>query len=326
MFARRLAKTPMKITLKQIETFVWLTALKNFRRVAEQMNTTQPNISSRILAFEEALNLRLFERDAGSVTLTDQGQALLPLAERTLQAVDALLRAGDVTREQFVLRLGVAETVAQTWLHRFLREVSRRLPNVIVELTVDLTVNLQRNLLERTLDLAFLNGPISELSVTNLPLGTVPLLWVAAPQIAARIPLGAKAEDLSDVPILTHAKNTRPHMEVVEYFKRNGVRLNRPISSSNLAACLNMALEGLGIATLPRQSVRPFLASGELMTLACEWVPTPMSFTASYVTSPPRHAVETAAALASEIADWNCTGDRRAHQYTHAGPNTYQRP
>ncbi|MBV9753520.1 MAG: LysR family transcriptional regulator [Hyphomicrobiales bacterium] len=168
----------MNITLKQIETFVWLAALKNFRRVAEQMNTTQPNISSRISSFEEALNLRLFERDAGSVVLTDQGQSVLPLAERTLQAVQALLQAGDTTREQAVLRLGVAETVAQTWLHRFLKEISRRLPNVIVELTVDLTVNLQRNLLERTLDLAFLNGPISELSVTILPLGTVPLLWV----------------------------------------------------------------------------------------------------------------------------------------------------
>ena len=115
----------MNITLKQIETFVWLAALKNFRRVAEQMNTTQPNISSRLLAFEAALNMRLFERDAGSVVLTDQGEALLPLAERALQVVEALLRAGDITREQAVLRLGVAETVAQTWLHRFLKEISR---------------------------------------------------------------------------------------------------------------------------------------------------------------------------------------------------------
>ena len=40
----------LNISLKQIETFVWLAALKSFRRVAEQMNTTQPNISARISA------------------------------------------------------------------------------------------------------------------------------------------------------------------------------------------------------------------------------------------------------------------------------------
>ncbi len=104
----------MNITLKQIETFVWLAALKSFRRVAEQMNTTQPNISQRLYALEQALQLRLFERDACSVVITDQGQSLLPLAERMVQAADALLQASDTTRNQSVLRLGVAETVAQT--------------------------------------------------------------------------------------------------------------------------------------------------------------------------------------------------------------------
>jgi DNA-binding transcriptional LysR family regulator len=89
----------LNIALKQIQSFVWLAALKSFTRVAEQMNTTQPNISSRISALEEALSLRLFERDAGSVALTDQGQSLLPLAERALEAAEALLHAGNTTRE-----------------------------------------------------------------------------------------------------------------------------------------------------------------------------------------------------------------------------------
>ncbi len=295
----------MNITLKQIETFVWLAALKSFRRVAEQMNTTQPNISQRLHTLEEALNLRLFERDAGSVVITDQGQSLLPLAERMLQATEAFIQASDVTRNQSVLRLGVAETVAQTWLQGFLREMGRRFPNVVIELAVDLTINLQRHLLERTIDLALLNGPISELTVTNHPLGTVSLVWVAAPQIAAQLPKGAKADDLSKFPILTHAKNTRPYAEVVDYFKRNSVLLNRPMSSSNLAACLNMALEGLGIATLPLQSVQRYLAAGELEVLQCDWAPTPMNFTASYITSPPRQVVEAAALLATEVADWD---------------------
>jgi DNA-binding transcriptional LysR family regulator len=304
----------MNITLKQVETFVWLAALKSFRRVAEQMNTTQPNISARISSLERALSIRLFERDAGSVVLTDEGQSLLPLAERTLAAAEAFVHAGDVTREQTVLRLGVAETVAQTWLHRFLLQVARRLPNVVVELSVDLTFNLQRNLFERSLDLAFLNGPISDLAVTNLPLGTVPLVWVAAPPIAAKVPRGAKADDLSQFPILTPAKNTRPYAEVVEYFRRNSARLNRPVSSSNLDACLNLALDGLGIATLPKQSVQPYLKSGGLVALTCDWTPTAMNFTASFMTLPPRQAVMAAAEIATEVADWKA---RKSQKLSH---------
>ncbi|CAN7282036.1 LysR family transcriptional regulator [Bosea sp. LjRoot9] len=294
----------MQITLKQIETFVRLASLRNFRRVAEQMNTTQPNISARISALERGLNQRLFERDAGSVVLTDQGQALLPLAAKALEATEALLQAGDTTSRQSVMRLGVAETVAQTWLHRFLREMAVRFPDVVVELSVDLTFNLQRNLIDGSLDIAFLNGPVSDLSVANLPLGTVALPWVAAPRFAAALPDPAGADDLARFPILTHAKNTRPYAEVVDYFKRNSSRLSRPVSSSNLAACLNMTLDGLGIATLPSPLVERFLESGELVALNCDWVPTPMNFTASYVTMPARPIIEAAANLATEVVDW----------------------
>lgn len=294
----------MQITLKQIETFVRLASLRNFRRVAEQMHTTQPNISARIAALEAALNLRLFERDAGSVVLTDQGKTVLPLAARALEATEALLQAGDTTSRQSILKLGVAETVAQTWLHRFLREMAVRHPHVVVELSVDLTFNLQRTLIDGTLDIAFLNGPVQDFAVANLPLGTVALLWVAAPHLASALPDPATADDLARFPILTHAKNTRPYAEVVDYFKRNSRRLSRPVSSSNLAAYLNMTLDGLGIATLPSPLVERFLETGGLVAIACDWTPTPMSFTASYVTMPARPMVEAAAKLAVEVADW----------------------
>lgn len=294
----------LNITLKQIETFVWLAALRSFRRVGEQMNTTQPNVSARISALEAALNLRLFERDAGSVVLTDQGKTLLPIAEQMLQGAEALLRASDRTRERSVLRLGVAETVAQTWLHRFLKASAKRHPHVMIELTVDITANLQRSLMERSLDLGFLNGPISELTVTNLPLGTVPLVWVASPAIARDLPKRVTAKDLSRFPILTHARNTRPYAEVIDYFKRKSSRLDLPISSSNLAVCLDMAVEGLGIATLPQELIRPFVKQRKLVALDCDWTPTPMTFTASYISLPARQWVEEAAALATEVADW----------------------
>jgi len=294
----------MTITLKQVETFIWLASLRNFRRVADHMNTTQPNISARISTLERVLNQRLFERDAGSVVLTDQGQALLPMAARVLEATEALLQAGDTTSRQYVMKLGVAETVAQTWLHRFLREMASRFPEVAVELSVDLTFNLQRNLLDRTLDIAFLNGPISDLDAANLPLGTVSLIWVAAPRLAAALPPHATADDLAQFPILTHAKNTRPYAEVVDYFKRNSGRLSRPVSSSNLAACLNMTLDGLGIATLPSPLAEKFIGTGELVAISCDWAPTPMVFTASYLATPARPIIETAAKLAVQIADW----------------------
>lgn len=50
--------------------------LDSFRRAAERLNTTQPNISNRIAQREAQLGVVLMERDAGSVRLTRKGKAL----------------------------------------------------------------------------------------------------------------------------------------------------------------------------------------------------------------------------------------------------------
>ena len=60
----------MKINLKQLEAFVWVADLGSFRKAADRLNTTQPNVSSRIALLEGAMKRKLMERDAGSVRLT----------------------------------------------------------------------------------------------------------------------------------------------------------------------------------------------------------------------------------------------------------------
>ena len=39
------------LTLKQLEALIWVADLRSFRKAAHHLNTTQPNISSRIGAF-----------------------------------------------------------------------------------------------------------------------------------------------------------------------------------------------------------------------------------------------------------------------------------
>lgn len=300
----------MQITLKQIETFVWIAALRNFRRVADHLATTQPNVSARLSALEDMLGVRLFERDSGSVEPTEEGRALLPHAHRVLAAVESFVAAGHAAPERSVMHLGVAEMVAHTWLHDFLAVMKREHPAVVVDLVVGLSVDLRRGLLDRTIDLALMNGPLSDLEVTSLELGSVALAWVGTPALVdplagegGRIPVA----DLAALPILTHARNTRPHLEVADFFRRADCLDVRIASSSNMAACLRMALDGLGVAVLPDPVVTPWIDAGRLRRIDCGFVPTPMTFAASHVGSPPRRFLTEAARLARSVAVWRPT-------------------
>src|SRR3974390_3525094 len=54
----------------------------NFRRAAEQIFLTQPAVTLQIKALENDLGMRLFDRSAGTITLTRQGSVLLDYAKK----------------------------------------------------------------------------------------------------------------------------------------------------------------------------------------------------------------------------------------------------
>ncbi|MFD2854384.1 LysR family transcriptional regulator [Seohaeicola zhoushanensis] len=119
----------MAVTLKQLEAFVWIADLGSFRAAAERLNTTQPNISARIAALEEILNVTLMERDAGSVRLTPRGRDLLDHARAVLRQTEALIAAsGQKALFDGTLRLGVTEMIVHTWLKDFLRALRAQFP------------------------------------------------------------------------------------------------------------------------------------------------------------------------------------------------------
>ena len=290
----------MQWKLVQLETFVWVAKLGSFSRTAERLNTTQPNISVRVADLENALGVVLFERNAGSVTLTPTGNALLSYAERVLVATEAFTAKSGLAADQLgIIRLGVTEMIVQTWLRPFLAALKADLPNVVVELTVDLSVNLQAELLARSLDIAFLNGPILDYTIDNMALGTFPMVWVATPEMAAPL---KTSHDLSQQTILTHARNTRSFVEISSHFRERVDGTVRIVPSSNLMACLLMAIEGLGITCLPYPIVQDSLTSGILMAIDYPWTPTPLAFTASYPYSPKSQIIHTVAQLAQSIA------------------------
>ncbi|SFR33262.1 DNA-binding transcriptional regulator, LysR family [Yoonia tamlensis] len=291
----------MRLNLKQLEAFVWVADMQSFRRAAARLNTTQPNISARIARLESALNTQLMTRDAGSVQLTHKGRELLGHARRVLDATDALVLAAD--QKQLVsgtLRLGVTEMIVHTWLRDYLRAIKESCPSLTVELTVDLSVQLEAGLAERRLDLALQNGPFQRLISGETGLGSYELIWVAAPQLGldGMVPI----DQLAGHPILTHARNTRLFDEVAAHFAQRRWLDVHLVPSSNLAACMHMCLDGMGIATLPAAMVADEIAKGGLRALRYDWVPAPLDFYARYDAEKAPQVVSRCAQIAARVA------------------------
>ena len=293
----------MRPTLKQLEALIWVADLGSFRKAADRLNTTQPNISARIAGLEVLLNVTLMERDAGSVRLTSKGLDVLDQARKVLNATEALVESANrAALFDGTLRLGVTEMVVHTWLSSFLRDLKARFPTIQVEMTVDMSVNLEKQLAERSLDLALQNGPFNHAMSGQVDLGTYPLIWVAAPGLNLHQLSPITIEDLARHTILTHARDTKLYAEVSGHFSdRRDLRV-RLVPSSSLAACLHMAVNGMGLVTVPAAMVAREIVAGTLERLTYDWTPESMDFYARFDAQKASDFVATAAKVAADTA------------------------
>lgn len=289
-----------KLNLDQMIAFLTVIRLGSISKAAQALNLTQPAITTRIRNLETTLQAELFERRSTGIMMTKRGDLLMRYAEQIEQLSELIF--ADVMDPEGIeghLRLGVSETIAQTWLPEFVTSLHKSFPAIEVEINVDISLNLRENLLDREIDLAILLGPISEFTVNNIDLPDFELAWYCA---ASKRGKNANSEALFKLPVITYARNTRPFRELkTSLLERIGPNTSI-FPSSSLSAGFRLVEAGLGVAALPRLMGEPLVSEGRIREFDPGWVPNPLKFTASYVVEPRSHLVETAANLALTVA------------------------
>lgn len=290
---------------RSLEVFVWVATLGSFRGAAARLNTTQPAVSQRIAQLEADLGVRLLERTRRSVVATPRGRVLLAGAERLLEQAQALRsEVGDPDVARGSLRLGVAETVVHTWLPGFLEAVSRAFPRLAIEVEVDITPSLAERLVAREIDLAFLLGPVAGATIRNVALCRFPMSFLASPALG--LPRRRlRLDELGGWPLVTFARRTRPHAELMGLVAKVSPP-PRIHASASLATVIRMAVDGLGIAAVPEAIARRELAEGRLAAADIDAALPDLAFTASWPTAPASFLADAVALLALDSArNWS---------------------
>ena len=292
-----------RVTLKQLEGFVCVVDLGSFRKAAEVLGTTQPNISNRIATLEQNLGVVLMHRDPGSVRLTDKGKELLVAARQVLWAAESFISVAD--RKDLIshrLRLGVTELIACTWLHPFLRRFREEYPAVTVQLDVDLSTEIERRLSEGQADLALMVGPSSINRSATVPIGSYPYAWFAAPEIAVQHQGRTALAEIMKGPVLLHSRQTSVARELVTHCETRHYPMDLLVYSSILASALQMAIDSMGVALIPKALARNYVRDSALVEVPCDWAPTALEFHARFDTARAPGFVRFAAELAAQVS------------------------
>jgi DNA-binding transcriptional LysR family regulator len=284
--------------IKNLQTFLTVARLLNFGAAAQTLNYSQSTVSEHIHALEEELGARLFERLGRKVFLTEQGETLLPLAERLVRDADAInglfKEGGDVSG---CLNIGAAESLCVFWLPPLLKEYRIRYPKVQINIKVGNCVDFPLWLQQNTIDVAFsLNNEPGQEQLRQIELFRGETVFVASPdhELAAGPELAP--QNLGGQTLLLAEGYCGYPMELKRLLEREGVRANTIMEFGSLEAIKNCVKSGLGITLLPKIVVEGDLKRGELVIFHWSGQPIPiqakMVFHRDKWVSPPIAALE----------------------------------
>ncbi len=120
----------MDLTL--LRAFITVAREGNLTRAAVQLHLTQPAVSLQIKHLQATLGVTLFTRTSHGLSLTRDGQALLPHAERALGAAADVQRAAQSLRHEVRgrLRIGTILDPAFLRLGGFLKQLVETWPSI----------------------------------------------------------------------------------------------------------------------------------------------------------------------------------------------------
>ncbi|GAA2999189.1 LysR substrate-binding domain-containing protein [Kitasatospora albolonga] len=263
--------------LQQLRYFTAVAETRNFTRAAERELVAQPSLSQQIRSLERELGAALFHRARTGATLTDAGEALLPLARRILADTESARRAVQETVQlrRGRVRFGAPPSLCVSLVPDVLRTFRSAHPGVDLQLREGGSRGLESALEAGELDLALVvppagGGPVS-LAVTEVLHEELVLVSATAPAAGRR----ARIEDLRDRPLVMFREGYDVRETTLAACRRAGFEPVYAVEGGEMDAVLASVRAGLGPAVLPGMvaarsglHVTPFTRPGLGRTIA----------------------------------------------------------
>jgi DNA-binding transcriptional LysR family regulator len=265
----------MKIDLNLLPLFLAVAEEHNFRAAADRLGVTRSAISQGMRRLEDAFGTSLVTRTTRSVHLTEAGERLRDALSQPISDIaEALDGVAAETAPRGLLRIAVTSIAEQFLSGPLIAAFAAAHPGVTIDITV---TDDEFDIVAAGFDAGVRLGEVIEQDMIAVPVtGEQRQCVVATPGYLAAHGAPAHPREL----VHHRCIGWRPAPNVAPYrweFAENGVEFDvavePQITTNDLRLMLRAALCGAGLTFAPEETFRPYLQSGELVSLLDEFLP-----------------------------------------------------
>jgi LysR family transcriptional regulator, salicylic acid-responsive activator of bsdBCD len=238
--------------LKQFGYFVAIAEEGSISAAAKKLHISQPPLSHQLKLMENELGVKLVERGARRVTLTDAGIILYKRANHILELTDAAIKELDDFSEKLsgTLRLGTTSSSGPALLKKRMVEFCEACPDVHFEIHEGSTFQLIELLGSGVIEIAIARTPFHAENTDSYGLESEPMIAVANREYFAesgkeRIAL----KDLQGSPLIIYRRFEKL---ILSSCKSAGFKPTIFCMNDDARTSLMWADAGLGVAIVPQ--------------------------------------------------------------------------
>ncbi len=255
---------------RRLAIFVAVVDAGSFSEAGRRLKLSTASVSHHISKLESKLGVALFFRSTRSLSLSQEGQAMLGAARRMIAAGDEALDAHADNSEQPVgaLRVAIPAFGQSTPIYQQLWSFALQHPMVSISLrSSDTPVDLIKD----GVDVAIRLGVLADSSLKSRRISDFNRLLVAAPEYLAKQKPIKTLKDLSLCDFIAVAA-LPDAVQLISGKEHAAVEFdNVRLEVDTIAAAISAVKAGLGLRGLPEMEIRSDLDAGTLVQVLPEW-------------------------------------------------------
>lgn len=273
-----------------MRAFIRVVETGNFTRAADTLSMPKATVTNLIQGLEAHLHTKLLNRTTRRVMVTTDGALYYERAAQIVSEIDEL--DGSLSNSQGLpsgrLRVEMAGAFADWIVVPALCEFYQKYPDIRIDLGVG-----DRNVdyLAENVDCALRGGTPADQSLIARRVSEVEMITCAAPLYIEKFGIPERPEELENNHYSVSYFRAQTNRTLPFEFNRGDekIEINARyiVSVNDSRTFVTAALNGLGIAQVPRFMVTDALAKGDLIQVLPEWNREPLPL---YIVYPPnRH-------------------------------------
>lgn len=263
---------------QQLRLFMQVAQAKSFTNAADAAGVSVSTVSHAVRELEKQLGLRLLHRTTRSVNVTEAGEQLISKIAPLMEDLGLALRSASAAGDEVAgtLRLSVPTSASRLILQPLLQRFLLAHPGINLEVAVD---NSLIDIVTKGYDAGIRYDDVLEEDMVVVPILTdMRFVVVASPEYLADRTIPQLPQDLLQHECVNYRSATTgslPRWDFESDGKHTRIAVKGRLATNDSELLLRAALDGFGFAYLFHAPiVAEYLASGELVSVLDDWVPT----------------------------------------------------